>query len=222
MPDVTAELPWYLRDVYTWAYITPRMVRLLDRNWVVQTILWGNAQKLIDAALAHVLPGERVMQPAAVYGDFSRQVASIAGHLTLRDVAPVQLSNAERKLAGRPNVRLERHDATMPADERFDSVTCFFLLHEVPDAEKHSVVQMMLRQVEPGGRAIFVDYHKAHRLHPLGPLMWLVYRTLEPFAFGMWRYEIEEMAGELGANFRWSKRTLFGGLYQVVVANSLA
>ena len=36
----TPKLPDYLVDVYTWAYVAPRMVELLDRELVVATILW--------------------------------------------------------------------------------------------------------------------------------------------------------------------------------------
>ncbi len=34
------EIPKYMRDVYTWAYIDPVNVRLLDHNWVVNLVLW--------------------------------------------------------------------------------------------------------------------------------------------------------------------------------------
>ena len=33
--DVPVAVPDYLRDVYTWAYLNPRNVRLLDRNIVI-------------------------------------------------------------------------------------------------------------------------------------------------------------------------------------------
>jgi hypothetical protein len=50
-------IPDYLRDVYTWAYLTPWLTGFLDRQVVVQAILWGNAQRLIDDVLAAVKPG---------------------------------------------------------------------------------------------------------------------------------------------------------------------
>ena len=55
MLDVTSDamlVPSYLRDVYSWAYLTPRLAGWFDRQIVVQTILWGNAQRLIDDVLA--------------------------------------------------------------------------------------------------------------------------------------------------------------------------
>ena len=220
MSEASVDIPLYLRETYSWAYLTPWLAKILDRDWVVQSILWGNAQKLIDAALAEVRPGDRTLQPAAVYGDFSCQLAAKSGHLTVRDVAPLQLSHTRRKLPAKAPVRLQRHDATQLSDDRFDAVVCFFLLHEVPDAEKRQIVQTLLRQLASGGRAVFVDYHEPHRLHPLGPLMRLIYRLFEPFATGMWRAEIREMAGDVAQQYRWSKSVRFGGLYQIVVAEA--
>src|SRR5690242_21447876 len=94
-PDATAEaeqagaVPDYLRAVYRWAYVTPLATKLLDRQLVVQAILWGNAQRLIDDVLAELRPGDRVFQPAAVYGTFSSQVAARlgpSGRLDVRDI----------------------------------------------------------------------------------------------------------------------------------------
>lgn len=79
-------IPDYLRNVYTWAYLTPWLTGFLDRQFVVQAILWGNAQRLIGDVLAAVKPGDRIFQPAAVYGSFSRQVAERIGRHGRLDV----------------------------------------------------------------------------------------------------------------------------------------
>lgn len=218
-------LPAYLRDVYNWAYLTPWLAGLLDRQAVVQTILWGNAQKLIDETLSEIGPNQRVFQPAAVYGDFSRQVAQKVGpggHLDVRDIAPLQVNLTRRKLADLPQARVAWGDAAAPAEEGlYDAVACFFLLHEVPDDMKDRIASAMLSLVQPGGKAVFVDYHRPSRWHPLKPVMRKVFEHLEPFAFGMWDREIEYWAGPAAKDFTWSKRTRFGGLYQIVVAERI-
>jgi len=214
-------VPAYLRDVYRWAYLTPWLADWLDRQFVVQTILWGNAQRLIGDVLAEVRPGDRVFQPAAVYGDFSRQVAGKIGRkgrLEVRDIAPLQVDLTRRKLADLPQVCVSRGDAADPDGARADVVACFFLLHEVPDDVKLRITGAMLDLVAPGGRAVFVDYHRPHRLHPLKPVMRKIFDWLEPFAPSMWQSEIRDLAGPAGTAFRWRKRTRFGGLYQIVVA----
>jgi ubiquinone/menaquinone biosynthesis C-methylase UbiE len=224
MLDMTSDamlVPSYLRDVYSWAYLTPRLAGWLDRQVVVQTILWGNAQRLIGDVLAEVKPGDRVFQPAAVYGDFSRQLAArigSTGQLEVRDIAPLQVSLTRRKLADLPQAHVSRGDAADPDEQRVDVVTCFFLLHEVPDAVKVQITRAMLALVKPDGRAVFVDYHRPHRLHPLKPLMRKIFDWLEPFARSMWSREIHDLAGPNGDGFRWRKRTRFGGMYQIVVA----
>jgi ubiquinone/menaquinone biosynthesis C-methylase UbiE len=222
-PDLAPDLlPDYLRNVYTWAYLTPWLTGILDRQVVVQTILWGNAQRLIGDVLAAVKPGDRIFQPAAVYGDFSRQLARQVGplgYLAVRDVAPVQVNLTRRKLVDLPQVNVAWGDAMAPEASDFDAVTCFFLLHEVPDDVKVRVVHAMLGLVRPGGKAIFVDYHRPHRWHPLRPLMKQIFAWLEPFAMTIWSREIEDLAGAAGSAFRWRKRTRFGGLYQMVTAD---
>lgn len=220
--DLSSDLlPDYLRNVYTWAYLTPWTARLLDRQIVVQAILWGNANRLTGDVLAAVRPGDRVFQPAGVYGNFSRQLAGRVGpegRLEIRDIALLQVGRNRRKLADLPQVRVAWGDAADPEADSFDAVTCFFLLHEVPDEVKLRITPAMLDLVRPGGKAIFVDYHHPHPSHPLKPLMKLVFDWLEPFAASLWSREIQDLAGAAATGFHWHKHTSFGGLYQTVVA----
>jgi SAM-dependent methyltransferase len=220
--ETTLDLvPAYLRDVYTWAYLTPQMAKMLDRQIVVQAILWGNAQRLIGDVLQALDAGDKVFQPAAVYGDFSRQVAGkigAMGRLEVRDIAPLQVRLTRNKLADLPQANVACADAANPKQGEYDAVTCFFLLHEVPEEVKLKVVPAMLGLVRPGGKAIFVDYHRPHRWHPLKPVMQWIFRQFEPFARSLWSHEVETYARAAGSNFSWKKHTRFGGLYQVVIA----
>lgn len=218
--DFDPSIPNYLRDTYTWAYLRPSSVRLLDRFIVVNTILWGNYPRLLRAALAELRPGQRVYQPACVYGDFSSQVLEVLGpdgHLDVGDVAPVQVENCRRKLGDRANVNVQLHDAAVNLSETYDVVCSFFLLHEVPETYKHSIVDTLLDAVEPGGKVVFVDYHGPHWAHPLKWFMRFINDTLEPFANALWANEIASYASQPD-EFSWSKETYFGGLYQKVVA----
>ncbi len=70
-------IPAYLEDAYWWAYVHPRAVRLFERQWLVNMILWGNFARLRDAALDALgdsLPG-RTLQVACVYGDLTERLA---------------------------------------------------------------------------------------------------------------------------------------------------
>ena len=43
-----ATIPGYLHETYWWAYVHPNAVRLFERQWLVNLILWGNFAKLRD------------------------------------------------------------------------------------------------------------------------------------------------------------------------------
>lgn len=215
------QVPAYLREVYSWAYLNRVGQLVFDNPLAVNAILWGNMTPLTNAVLAELKPGQTVLQPACVYGNFSRRVAERLGpdgRLDLMDIAPIQVANARRKLKGLGQVRIKRADAAARGGSEYDAVACFFLLHEVPEDYKAAIVDALLARVAPGGKAVFVDYHRPRALHPLKPLMSLVFDTLEPFAKGLWNKEIADYAPAAAAAFDWRKTTRFASLYQVVVA----
>ena len=214
------EVPAYLRDTYHWAYLNPRNVRLLDRELVVSVVLWGNHRRLRRAAFAELRPGQKVLQPAHVYGDFCPALArhlGSRGRLEVLDVARIQVAACRRKLRGLSQTRVRHADAARIGGEFYDAVCCYFLLHELPDDYKRAVVEGLLGSVVPGGKVIFVDYHRPHWAHPLRGLMSLVFYLLEPFAKDLWSNGIASYATH-AENFIWLKRTFFGGLYQITVA----
>jgi ubiquinone/menaquinone biosynthesis C-methylase UbiE len=214
------EIPDYLRETYYWAYLDPRNVRLLDREIIVKLILWGQHHRLRRAAFAEIKPGQSVLQPACVYGDFSTALAEHLGRegsLEITDIAPIQLAACRRKLKNLPQAKTRRADASLADNRIYDAVCCYFLLHELPDDYKHSVMNSLLKRVAPGGKVIFVDYHEPHWAHPLKPITSFVFDTLEPFAKGLWRRKIAEFADE-PEKFDWRQETYFGGLFQKVVA----
>ncbi|NTV10983.1 MAG: class I SAM-dependent methyltransferase [Zoogloea sp.] len=218
--DGAPSLPAYLTRTYSWAYLDRRTLPWLDRSAVVSAILWGNADRLVAAAVHEFSAGQRVLQAACVYGRFSRLLADQVGEsgkLEVVDVAPIQVANARRKLSGLPQVEVRRADLAEALSSRHDGVCCFFLLHEVPDQQRRAIVDNLLAAVAPGGKAVFVDYHRTRRWHPLRPVMDLVFRWLEPYAPSLLDTPIESLSPR-SRHFRWHKRTLFGGLYQIVVA----
>jgi ubiquinone/menaquinone biosynthesis C-methylase UbiE len=213
-------IPDYLQKTYYWAYLNPRNVKLLDHEWVVRTILWQQHNRLTQAALTEIEPGQHVMQTACVYGNFSLALAShigAEGKLEVNDVAEVQVTNCRRKLEAHKHATVRHQDVLYIRDETFDVVCCYFLMHELPDDYKRGVAAALVDCVRPGGKLVFVDYHKPHWAHPLKLITSLVFDTLEPYAKGLWRDEIATFAGN-DARFAWRKETYFGGLFQKVVA----
>jgi ubiquinone/menaquinone biosynthesis C-methylase UbiE len=214
------QIPDYLQKTYYWAYINPRNVRLLDREIVVRTILWQQHHKLQRLAFSEIRPGQRVLQPASVYGSFAPNLAAHVGprgSLDVVDVAEVQVRSVSRKLAGFSHARVHHSNILHFTGGPFDVVCCYFLLHEIPDDYKHKVVDLLLGKVEPGGKIVFVDYHKPRWWHPLKLITSIVFDTLEPYAKSLWRNPISAYASE-PERFGWRQETIFGGLFQKVVA----
>ena len=47
-PSTPHKIPTYLRKVYHWAYLNPKSVKLLDNEFIVSTILWGQASSITE------------------------------------------------------------------------------------------------------------------------------------------------------------------------------
>ncbi|KAJ3085715.1 hypothetical protein HK102_013895 [Quaeritorhiza haematococci] len=219
-PQPKPKIPAYLSDTYTWSYLDPANVPYLNNDFTVATLLFGWANTLFKSAVNEFSPGMRVLQPAAVYGKFSKLLAErlgSEGHLVVSDVAPIQLQTLRPSIAHLENVTLRLADARHPIGTDYDGVCCFFLLHEVPDDVKADIITALMESVRPGGKAVFVDYHNPSKFHPLRPLLSFVADTLEPFAKGLWRTDIKEYCRDAD-KYEWSKELKFGGLYQKVVA----
>ena len=137
--------------------------------------------------------------------------------LLVFDVAPIQVANCRRKINEYCQVIVRHADAACPGNATYDAVCCYFRLHEMPDDYKRAVVNAHLEWVAPGGKVIFIDYHKPHWAHPLKLITNFAFDTLEPFAKGLWRRVINEFARNPD-QFSWHKKTYFGGLFQKVVA----
>ncbi len=214
------QIPEYLVKTYTWAYLTPTSLMVFDNPVVTSTILWGNMLRLVRTACEEFEPGQRIMQAANAYGNLSVELARTVGsdgRLDVIDVAPLQVEHVGKKLAEFPQARAILGDVSSRSGHIYDGICCFFLLHEIPDDKKREVVDALLASVPPGGKVVFVDYHKTVRAHPLRPIMHVVFRWLEPFAYGLVDSEISTIASD-SDSFTWRKETFFGNLYQKVVA----
>lgn len=218
LPDELANpaIPDYMREAYHWAYLNATNARLLDHDAIVSAILLGNNARLRRALIAEIQSGQRVLQVAHVYGRLIPEIAQqvgAAGYLDVIDLIPLQVALCRQKLRDFTQARVRIANAIDPGDEIYDVVSCFFLLHEIPDELKHAVVDALLQRVNPGGKVVFVDYHKPGKWHPLRGILRQLFNRLEPFAESLWNHQIAEFASA-SQNYRWEKQTFFGGLYQ--------
>jgi len=219
-----AQVPYYLSAHYWWAYVHPRAVRVFERQWLVNLILWGNYPCLSESALDELgaeLPGT-TLQVACVYGDLTGRLCARAaaggGRVDIVDVLPIQLANLRRKLAPQAPARLlpmNSADLGMPADS-YDRALVFFLLHEQPRSVRQRTLAEVARVVKPGGKIVLIDYARPRWWNPLRYLWGPVLALLEPFALDLWRHDV---AAWLPAACRRAlrRRSFFGGLYQQLV-----
>lgn len=214
-------IPRYLEQVYWWAYVHPNAVHLFEREWLVNAILFGNYGRLRNMALAELgaTVHGRTLQVACVYGNLTsrlQQRLAPDARLDVVDILPIQLQNLRKKLPPDERLVLMHGGSSSLAcpDASYDQLLLFFLLHEQPEHVRRTTLAQAMRVVKPGGKVIIVDYHRPVRWHAMRPLMWLVFRRLEPYAMDLWEREIEAFmpAGVKPASV--DKQTCFGGLYQ--------
>lgn len=216
-------IPQYLQATYWWAYIHPRGVRVFERQWLVNLILWGNYKRLCDAVLhgyGQHLCGS-MLQIACAYGNLTPRLAENMGSdgtLEVIDILPIQLNNLAHKLPTDSCVKLHCMDSTALKfpDQHFDRALLFFLLHEQPLAVRKKTLAEAARIIRPGGTLTIVDYAGPGRLSPLRYIMAPVLALLEPFARDLWN---EEVASWLPGDTNIAlvrKQRFFGGLYQML------
>jgi len=217
-------VPEYLEKTYWWAYTHPNAVRVFERQWLVNLILWGNFSRLRDLALdelSNVTDG-RLLQVACVYGNFTEKLVQRLGpngHLDIIDVAPVQIKNMHAKLSDKRKVTISQQDASHMHfdDASHDATLVFFLLHEMPEDVRRKTVAEALRVTKPGGKVVFVDYHRPVSINPFRYIMVPILTTLEPFAMDLWNGQIADWLPIPYQQMQLKKDTFFGGLYQKVV-----
>jgi len=98
-------MPKYMNDVYWWAYLEPWSPKIFDHPIVVNAILWGNYNRLRDAAVKEVPRDPKVpkkaLQVACAYGSVTPALFDAldeSAHLEIVDISPIQLDIVARKV----------------------------------------------------------------------------------------------------------------------------
>jgi len=228
-------IPWYLARYYWWAYLWKRSIWFFDHQPIINAILFGQYQRLMEATLARYRPeaGDRVLQLTCVYGKLTPTIAaSTPAGLHIMDACTAQLELAQRKCAA---IAAPLYAARMNAEslgyapDSFDHVILFFLLHEMPPEARANVYDDMLRVTRPGGTILITEYGTLpthHWLYRFAPFRWLLGR-LEPFLPGFWHEDLDakliEAADRHGKHIeRIGEDAIFSGFYRVVAYRVLA
>lgn len=220
-------IPDYLEKTYWWAYVRPWAVKIFEREWLVNLILWGWYRRLRDLTLLAMkgpLSGE-TLKISCCYGTFepllAARVYAGGGTLDLIDVAPEQLKNAARKIPQGMEgtvVRLHHMDARALAfpDRSFDRAVLFFLPHEQPEEIRRQTFAEALRVLKPGGALYVTEFGRCVWWHPLKYIWHTALRVLEPYAAPLWTHEIATWLPHGGIAYKIEKTPVFGGFYQIV------
>lgn len=223
--------PPYLARHYWWAYLWPVGVWFFDRAPVVNAILFGQYRKLMTETLRRygARARGRTLQLSSVYGDLTPALAERAGHggdFHVMDVAAIQLRATRRKLRQNGNAVHARNlvrmnaEALAYANDSFDTIILYFLLHEMPSEARLRTLVEALRVLKPDGRIIIAEYggRVRHLLQAL-PFRW-VWGVAEPFLPDFWEQNLAALMqrAAVAAGKRVTdhgETAIFGGFYRV-------
>ena len=154
------------------------------------------------------------------FGDELEAIADqvgLKGRFDVIDVNSAQITFASEALGDAyPQVSFYHYNAEDPLPEKYDTIICYMLLHELPIASKINVVNNALNSIEKTGKVIFVDYGRPNTLHPLAYIVRMFNRLYQPFAEKLWDREIASYADN-DLDFTWKKQSFLGGMYQKVI-----
>lgn len=192
-------VPDYLARYYWWAYLWDKSIWFFDHQPIINAILFGQYDKLLNKTLAHIecRTDARLLQLTCVYGKLTPSLLRrAAGQVHVCDVAEGQLGLARGKtLEVSDRCLLARMNAETLgyADNAFDQVILFFLFHELPPLARQHVYDEIARVLKPGGSVLITEYGSTpqrHLLYRFWPSRWLL-GHLEPFLPGFWREDVQ-------------------------------
>jgi len=213
-----------------WIYKSPFFIRLMDRMFVVSSILLLQYNKLVSCVVKRLNPsleGKRILQISCAFGNISEKVAERcaeqgAKEFVLTDIMQSEVDNAQRKLKrfGKLCTFLKQDATKMDfEDQSFDYVVVFFLPHELPFEKKGKLLEEANRVLKPGGKIVFGEFHKPRSkiLEFLGRIYFYVF---EPYAVEMWdEFDIVKELELMSDNqYKIEKNTFLFDNFQVVAA----
>lgn len=223
------KIPHYIVDNYSKFY-TGKLVKFLDNKLTINLLFFLQRRKLEREVLKEIGKVETMLQISCCYGNLSSKLVShVVGQnpsamVDIIDVIPYQLHRLANKLVNHPfknNINLWVQDASITYYKSYDCIIIYFLLNEVPDFTKKSIIEIALSALNSKGKLIIVDYQKPNNYNPLNLLVKPIFYFYKPFGFNLWERGILGFTNKL-ASFTTKTTKYFGGLYQkaVIVKNN--
>ena len=216
-------VPEYLKSVYGRRYFHPFFSKIFDDEWMAAIGSFFCQKKLTEWVTNEIFEGNDVLQLGVASGNFEKRVAEKIngkGQYHIEDLSEFHIKAAQPRLSFWLNTSVMERDFTLPEtkhNKKYNAVIGYFLLHELPDVRKRAVLQRALNALKPGGKMIFVDYAQPKKFHPMKYPVKIFNRLFEPFAESLWHTDIIDFLPKKD-NLIWDRKTLFGDMYQCVIA----
>jgi ubiquinone/menaquinone biosynthesis C-methylase UbiE len=153
-----------------------------DRHVALLTLGRGRALRERTVALAHITPGERVLDVGCGTGEVplrAKAQTGVTGSVAGIDPSPEMIAVAREKAAQAEldiDYRVAAVEALPFADATFDVVLSSMMMHHIPNELKLRAVAEIRRVLKAGGRLVVVDLKEpASRLGRLAPV-WRLHR----------------------------------------------
>ena len=215
--------PAYYKQFYAKFYENEKICHFLDNDKVLYVLSQGLYPKLVQDVVKEISTNSNVLQMGCTFGSQIEAVSDKIGpygEYTVIDISDKQLARCQSKVVYN-KVNFEYYDARRSLNQKFDTVICFLLLHEMPAVSRTKLINNALESIEEGGKVIFIDYNKPKKTNPFWWFIRAFNRIFQPFAEDLWKFNIQKHA--LNAQkFSWRKKIYRSGLYQKVVAKKLS
>ncbi len=214
-------------------YSSMRLIRLIDFQPIIAAILLFQYGRLVRV-MTHVmgkmdLHGKKALITSCAFGNVMPCVTRAAlragaDKVQVVDIIENELINAESKMREyRPSLEFFRADAAhvgLP-DGSVDVNVLFFLLHELPNDLKNTVLQEACRVLAPGGKLFLGEFHRPHSWI-MRLLSWTYFKVFEPWGLALW--DTHDPMATLSAmhHMTCERRLAFFGNYQVIIATKQA
>ncbi len=211
------KIPNYQEEFYSWLYESPNKSKLLDKQKLLNVLTLGYSSKLAKSCVEEIKSSAKVLQMGATFGEQIDVLATkvgVYGQIDLIDISKTQIDYAQEKYCYKyPFIKFVNYDASKPIKKQYDAIVCYMLLHQVPSNVQAKIISNALNCLKPQGKAIFIDYHKPKKWHPLAWIAKQFNRLYQPFAEEMWQKNIATFV-QKAPNFYCKKELFFGGFYQ--------
>lgn len=212
-------VPSYISSLYRGFYMNKGWADFLDADWFATLSTFGFYSKLKRSLLEHIKPKSWTLMVGNSYGWLVKDIAAKVGDKGLFEVidaVPIQAESAGEKLSPWPHFKSIVKDIEhYHPSKKYDTIVCYFLLHEMPDKKKKRVIKNIASLLALNGRAVFIDYGTASKYHPLKYLLRAYNNIFEPFADSLFKTGIKDFTDD--DNLHFVTKTFFGGLYQKTI-----